>query len=202
MVEDIGDLYQLSREDISKLDGFAKKSATQLYNAIQQAKRPSLDRFLYALGIRHVGRRMARVLAKRYQSLDALQKATRTELKNIEEIGPVIAGSVVRFFAEETNKRVLKRLEREGIQAKEMYEKKGNLPLEGKAFVFTGKLENYTRNEAQRRVEMLGGRSTSRVSGQTDYLVAGKHPGSKLEEAKSQELRIIDEEKFVALAQE
>ena len=201
LVKDIADLYTLTVEDLLELDGFAQKSATQLYNAIQGAKRPRLDRFLYSLGIRHVGRRTARILGERFQNLEALKEATKNDLENTEEIGPEIARAVTRFFAEDINKQVLARLEKEGVQPNEMSGKQKTLPLQGKVFVFTGKLENYTRNEAQRRVEDLGGRATSSVSGETDYVVAGADPGSKLDDAKNQGVRIIDEEEFKKMIQ-
>jgi len=196
LVEDIADLYALSVDDLLKLDGFAQKSATQLHDAIQATRQPPLDRFLYALGFRHVGRRMAQVLATRYQRLEALRQATREDLEKTEEIGPEIAESVSQFFAEEINQRVLKRLEDAGVKPSKMSGKKRAAPLDGKTFVFTGKLENYTRDEAQRRVKDLGGRSISSVSSETDYVVAGEDPGSKLDRAKELGVRIIDEKEF------
>jgi len=202
LVHDIADLYKLSVDDLLKLEGFARKSANQLYQAIQATKNPRLDRFLYALGIRQVGRRMARVLAQRYGSLDALQGATVEELEKTEEIGPEIARSVTRFFEEDTNQQVLKRLERAGVKVKEMSKQKKALPLEGKTFVFTGKLEDYTRDEARRLVEELGGHPASSVSGETDYVVAGQDPGSKLEKAKRRKVLILNEKQFKELTQE
>ncbi|MCF8143619.1 MAG: NAD-dependent DNA ligase LigA [Deltaproteobacteria bacterium] len=201
LVNDVADLYTLSAKDLLKLDGFAQKSATQLHDAIQETKHLPLDRFLYALGIRHVGRRMARVLGERFQNLEALKEATKNDLENTEEIGPEIARAVTQFFAEDINKQVLARLEKEGVEPNEMSGKQKALPLQGKVFVFTGKLKNYTRNEAQRRVEDLGGRATSSVSGETDYVVAGADPGSKLDDAKNQGVRIIDEEDFKKMIQ-
>jgi len=199
LVKDIVDLYKLRVEDLLELEGFAQKSADQLQRAIQEAKKPRLDRFLYALGIRHVGRRIARVLANKYRSLDPLRKATLNELENTEEIGPEIARSVTQFFAEKTNRQILKDLEEEGMKIRAMPEKQRISAFKGKTFVFTGKLENYTREDAQRRVEDLGGRASSSVSGETDYVVAGKNPGSKLEDAQRHKIRILDEEKFKEL---
>ncbi|MGD2126892.1 MAG: NAD-dependent DNA ligase LigA [Desulfobacteraceae bacterium] len=199
LVENIGDLYTLSVEDLLKLEGFARKSATQLHEAIQGTKNPRLDRFVYALGIRHVGQRVARVLAQRYGSLDALQSPERDDLEKTREIGAEIARSVTQFFAEEENRHVLERLEKAGVKVEKMPAEKKALPLEGQTFVFTGKLEQYTRDEAQRRVEDLGGRATSSVSGETDYAVVGEDPGSKLEEAKKQKVQILDENEFEKL---
>jgi DNA ligase (NAD+) len=199
LVENIGDLYTLSVEDLLKLEGFARKSATQLHEAIQGTKNPRLDRFVYALGIRHVGQRVARVLAQRYGSLDALQSPERDDLEKTREIGAEITRSVTQFFAEEENRHVLERLEKAGVKVEKMPAEKKALPLEGQTFVFTGKLEQYTRDEAQRRVEDLGGRATSSVSGETDYAVVGEDPGSKLEEAKKQKVQILDENEFEKL---
>lgn len=199
LVKDIADLYKLSADDLLKLEGIAQKSAAQLHEAVQGAKNPRLDRFLYALGIRHVSQRAARVLAQRYRSLNALRKARRDELEKTEEIGPEISRSVTKFFEEEENRLVLERLEKAGIKVKEIPSEKKASPLEGKAFVFTGKLESRTRKEAQRLVEDLGGRTTSSVSGETDYVVQGGNPGSKLEEAKKHDVRILDENRFEKL---
>ena len=202
LVRDISDLYKLTAEDFLQLEGFAKKSANQLYDAIQQARRPRLDRFLYALGIRHVGQRVARIVAERFQSLEAMEKASKEDLEEIAEIGPEIAESVVDFFKQKKNRTVLKNLEKHGVKVQEIASGKKKAPLQGKTFVFTGKLENYTRNEAESRVEELGARATSSVSSQTDYVVAGEDPGSKLDEAKKENVAIIDEKEFRALVQE
>jgi DNA ligase (NAD+) len=196
LVKDIAHLYQLSVEDILTLDGFAQKSAKQLYDAIQGAKEPRLDRFLYALGIRHVGRHVARVLAQKYESLESLQKANRQDIEGTTEIGPEISQSVAQFFKQKENRSVLKRLSEAGVRVKDMPSGKKAMPLEGTTFVFTGKLEGYTRQEAQRRVENLGGRATSSVSGETDYLVAGEDPGSKYDDAQKLGVTILDEKEF------
>jgi DNA ligase (NAD+) len=199
LVKNISDLYRLSQEDLLQLDGFADKSASQLHDAIQKRKEPQLDRFLYALGIRHVGQRIARVLAQKYGSLENLRKAGSEDLNKTPEIGPEIARSVAHFFKQAENRRVLKRLADTGVRIREMPAGGKKKVLEGKTFVFTGKLENYTRKEAQRHVEALGGRATSSVSGETDYLVVGDAPGKKYEEAEQQGIEILDEQKFEKL---
>jgi len=198
-VSDIADLYKLSVDDILRLEGFAQKSATQLHDAIQATKETRLDRFLYALGIRHVGQHIAQVLARSFRSLDALKRATREEVQKIREVGPEIAASVEEFFAEEQNRKVLRRLLDAGMEIEQVAERKGKLPLEGKTFVFTGSLEKYTRSEAERMVESLGGRAASSVSSNTDFVVAGEGPGSKLEEAKEQGVKIMEEKDFEKL---
>jgi len=195
MVKTIADLYKLSMEDLMKLEGFAKKSATQLYDAIQATKKPRLDRFLYALGIRHVGEWVARVLARKYRSLNALRKANKNELEKTFEVGPEIAESVENFFKQKRNKDVLDQLAKGGVKVQVMPAPK-ELPLKGKMFVFTGSLKSYTRSEVKAKVESLGGQATSSVSGETDYVVAGENPGIKLDEAKKQKVKIIDEKEF------
>lgn len=199
LVSDIADLYRLSVDDILKLEGFAQKSATQLHDAIQATKKVRLDRFLYALGIRHVGEHMVQVLARNFRTLDAVKQANREQIQKIREVGPEIAASVEEFFAEEQNQKVLRRLVDAGMEIEPMPERQGKLPLEGKTFVFTGSLEKYTRSEAEQMVESLGGRAASSVSSSTDFVVAGEEPGSKFEEAKEQGVKIIKEKDFEKL---
>lgn len=196
MVEDVADLYRLRVEDLLELEGFAEKSAQKLYEAIQRAKRARFDRFLYALGIRHVGEHVARLLAARFKNIESLGRATREELEDIPGIGPEIAESVEQFFAQEENQRVLKKIIEVGVGIEEVQEEKGELPLKGMTFVFTGELENYTREEAKEIVERLGGKVTSSVSGSTDFVVVGKNPGSKLAEARRRGIKTIDEPTF------
>ena len=198
LVKNLADLYQLSENDLRQLEGFAQKSAAQLHEAIQQAKNPRLDRFLYALGIRHVGQHIARVLADRYRTLARLRQAELADLKETPEIGPEIADSVYNFFRQKENHEVLKRLADVGIEVEEMPPRE-KLPLADQTFVFTGKLDKYSRDEAQEQVEARGGRATSSVSGATDFLVVGTSPGNKLEEAKKEKVTILNEQKFLRL---
>ncbi|MGD2245265.1 MAG: NAD-dependent DNA ligase LigA [Candidatus Aminicenantes bacterium] len=196
MVKEISDLYHLSERDLKKLEGFADKSARNLHRAIQGAKSARLDKFLYALGIRHAGQHVALVLAKEFRSLKKLRDASRADLEKIREIGPEIAESVVQFFKQEKNDKALKNLFKAGVWVEEMPELKRDLPLKGKTFVFTGRLEGVTRNEAKDMVENLGARTASSVSRETDYLVVGENPGSKLDEAKEAKVRILEEKEF------
>lgn len=200
MVEEIANLYKLTDEQLETLEGFASKSAKKLHNAIHKNRNPRIDKFLYALGIRHVGEHVARILAKRFETIKALQNADLKELEEISEVGPEIAHSIVNFFEQKENRRALNNLFDAGLKVERMpSEKKGKLPLEGKTFVFTGELENYTRGEAKSKVEELGVRATSSVSNNTDYVVAGKEPGSKLDEARKHKIRIINESEFEEL---
>lgn len=196
MVSEIADLYRLSKEDIKGLEGFADKSAQNLTEAIQGAKKARLDRFLYALGIRHVGQHVARVLAQELRTLEDLRHIDRENLEKIREIGPEIARSIVYFFAQDDNIQSLERLLNAGIRVEKMPGSKKDNPLEGKTFVFTGKLTGFSRDEAKEYVEELGGRATSSVSRETDFVVTGENPGSKREEARKLGIKILGEEEF------
>lgn len=197
LVKDISDLYTLTKNDLLGLEGFADKSAGQLYDAIQESKSPKLDRFLYALGIRHVGERAARILAREYGSLENVRKADKEDLIKIPEIGPEIADSVTEFFSQDENIKVLEKFDKTGVKVQEMKKKQSRSgELKGKTLVFTGKLEDYSRQEAEDQVERKGGRATSSVSSETDYVVAGEDPGSKYDEAQKQNIKIIDEKEF------
>jgi DNA ligase (NAD+) len=199
LVKDIPDIYELSQQDLMTVNGFGLKSAQNLYDAIQSAKQAPLDRFLYALGIRHVGQHAARILASHFGLLKGLQNATLTDLEDIDEIGPEIAQSVRKFFEEKENRQVLKRLQNKGIEVKPLRQQKKGSSLRDKIFVFTGSLKNYTRREAQAQVEHRGGRAMSSVSDNTDYVVVGKNPGRKLEGAHQHNLKTLHESEFEAL---
>jgi DNA ligase (NAD+) len=195
-VRDLADIYRLAGADFESLDGFAERSAGQLFDAIQSAKRPRLDRFLYGLGIRHVGSRTAKLIAGELRALDAVAAAAARDIEVIPEIGEEIAASVVRFFHEPKNRAVLRHLHEAGVDVRPMPSGPKEQPLAGKVFVFTGRLEGYTRVQASRRIEAMGGRVTSSVSGETDYLVVGEDPGSKLDAAREQEVEVLDEAGF------
>ncbi len=199
LVKDLSNLYSLTKEQLLSLDGFAEKSAAQLFSAIQQSKTPSLERFLFGLGIHHVGHHVAQILASQFGSLDKLLTVTREELLEIRDVGPEIAQSVVSFFDEERNVAVLNAMKTLGVNVVSS-EKSGQAgPLEGKSFVFTGGLESVSRQEAAQRVAALGGRVTSAVSKHTAYVIVGKDPGSKLDEAKRLGIALLDETGFLDL---
>ncbi|NIQ82064.1 MAG: NAD-dependent DNA ligase LigA, partial [Anaerolineae bacterium] len=157
-----------------------------------------LPRFLYGLGIPLVGEHMVRVLAQEWKSLDELMEASQEELEAVEEIGPQVAHSIVAFFEEQENQWVIEEIREAGLTLTNPYAEEREQPLQGLTFVFTGELERWTRDEVKRYVERLGGRATSGVSGQTDYLVAGPGAGSKLDEAQEQDVEVLDEDEFVA----
>ena len=200
-VKDLSDLYRLTRDQLLSLEGFAEKSATQLLLTISQSKNPSLGQFLFGLGIRHVGHHVARILASQFGSLDAILNATRERLLEIHDIGPEIAQSVVRFFAEPRNVAVLESMKALGVevQAAPRETSEHAAPLRGKSFVFTGGLDRLSRHAAKQRVEELGGRVASSVSKKTNYVVVGKDPGSKLEDVRHLDVSILDESQFLAL---
>jgi DNA ligase (NAD+) len=194
LVRDVADLFELTAEDLQTLTGYAVGSATKLYESIQAAKRSRLNRYLYGLAIRHVGQRTARLLAQEFSTLAELRDADEDRIARVA--GPVVARSVRRFFDSPANIRVLKRLEKSGVTVQGMPVVKSRQGLNGKTFVFTGTLLHYTREEAKEAVESLGGHAASSVSRNTDYLVVGANPGSKLTDANESGIKIIDESAF------
>ncbi|WP_447980456.1 NAD-dependent DNA ligase LigA [Candidatus Nitrospira bockiana] len=203
LVKNLSDLFALTKEQVLSLDGFADRSATLFMEALHRSKRVPLERFLYGLGIRQVGEHIARVLARRFLTLEAIMKADRETFESVHEIGPEIASSLVSFFGEPHNRAVIERLLALGVAIlpPSGREERGGA-LAGKTFVFTGALERMTRSEAKHRVEQRGARVASSVSKQTDYVVVGTDPGSKAEDAKRLGVRILSEEEFLSLLEE
>ena len=204
LVKDLSDLYTLKKEQLLKLEGFAEKSAMQLIEALEKSKRATLPRFLFGLGIRHVGAHIAQVLARHVWSLDALMKSKQEELKAIHEIGPEIASSVESFFQEPRNLEVLKRMKDLGFRVgtvERVLDATGQ-PFAGKVFVLTGTLEGFSRQEAKQKIESLGGRVTSSVSKQTHYVLAGQEAGSKLDKAQELKIPVLDEKGFTSMLAE
>ncbi len=201
MVRDVGDLYYLQKEELARLPRMAEKSAANLVQAIEKSKENPLNRLLHGLGIRFVGERAAALLANSFSSLEKLASASMEELTAVDEIGPRIAEAVILFFKNEQTGIVLEKLKNAGLnfQALKTSEKGGGDRLSGKAFVFSGGLETYTRDEAAALVRAQGGRVSSAVSGKTDYLVAGSDPGSKLQKARDLGVEILDEAAFKQL---
>ncbi|WP_078060401.1 NAD-dependent DNA ligase LigA [Desulfotomaculum copahuensis] len=200
LVRDPADLYTLRHEDLAALERLGDKSAANLLQAIAKSKANPLHRLIFALGIRHVGERAARILAGHFGSLDRLTRATREELQAIPEIGPAIADSVVNFFAGEQNRRVLEKLAAAGVNMRQEAEAPaGGRPLAGKVFVLTGTLAGFTRQQAQELIEGLGGRVASSVSKKTSYVVAGEDPGGKYDRALALGVPVMREDQFTAL---
>lgn len=196
LIENVASLYKLKKEDLTSLERYADKSAENLLEEIEESKKTTLPRFIYALGIPLVGEHVARVLAANYDTLDDLKKTSKDDLQNIKEIGPEVAESVVTFFKQEENLKVIDEILDHGMKLKNQAAGKGGQPLEGLKFVFTGELEEWTRDEVKRMVEDLGARATSSVSSETDYVVTGPGAGSKLEQAKKKNIKILDEKEF------
>lgn len=204
MVTDPADLYELTAEDLSLLDRMAEKSARNLVDALTRTKTVSLDRFLTALGIRQVGTHVARVLARAYGSLEKIMKADRETLEEIHDIGPEVASQVTAFFSRTENRRLIERLLASGLSPQwppegEQAGVPAGIDLSGLVFVFTGELQELTRDEAKRLVESLGGRATSTVSGKTDYVVAGPGAGSKRTKAEELGVEILEEAAFLVM---
>lgn len=191
------DMFDLKEKELAFLERFAEKSAGNLVESIQDSKELSLSRFIYALGIRHVGEETALSLAEYFGSADKLRSAKKEELRNIPDVGEKVSESIFEWFQEKQNQELVDSLIKVGIKTikPEITGKK----LQGKTFVITGTLEAITRNEAHKRIRMTGGHPTDSVSKQTDYLVSGKNPGSKLEKAKTLGVKIIDEKTFLEL---
>jgi len=200
LLRDPADLYSLRYEDLVKMERMGAKSAQNILRSIEESKNRPLSRLIYALGIRHVGERASKILAERYRSLQALMEASEEEITQLPEIGPKIAASVVSFFANEKNRQVIAKLIASGVNTVTLNsEETGNKPLAGKTFVLTGTMKSFTRQEAGEIVEKLGGKVSSSVSRNTDYVVAGENPGSKYDKAISLGIQILDEEAFKAL---
>src|SRR6056297_218582 len=200
LIEDYADLYYLKKQDLINLERMAKKSSENVLKAIKASKERELNRLIYALGIRHVGSNSARILTNHYSSIEELKKASREELVEINEIGPVMAESIVNFFKSEHNLEVLEKLEEADVKMqKQKQEAKASQHLEGKSFVFTGALDSYTRKEASELVRKYGGDVKSSVSSKTSYLVVGDNPGSKYDQAQELNVDILEENDFESL---
>jgi DNA ligase (NAD+) len=198
-VKSFADLYDLGAEEVAELERFAEKSAENLVSAIQGSKTRGLARLLNALGIPMVGERVAQLLAARFGSLERLQRAGEAELAEIHGIGERIAASVTKFFADESNRDVLKRLGEAGVSLTEASFEEGPRPLDGKTFVLTGTLPTLTRDAATDLITRFGGRVSSSVSKKTDYVVAGEDAGKKEADARRLGVTVLDEAAFLAL---
>ncbi|MBM4313029.1 MAG: NAD-dependent DNA ligase LigA [Deltaproteobacteria bacterium] len=199
LIADPADLYYLTGEQLLGLERMADKSVANLLTAIDRSKTPSLDRLIYALGIRHVGEATAKRLASVYGTLAELAAATQEALEKIRDIGPEVAAGIAGFFREPTNLRVIEKLLRAGLVPREVVRPQA-APLAGKSFVFTGTLGRMSRGEAKALVESLGGQVTGTITKTTDYVVAGDAAGSKLGRARREGIPVLDEDAFYALA--
>ena len=197
LIENIADIYTLKFEDIASLKKNGKKFAENLVNSINRSKENDLYRLITALGIRHVGVKASKTLARKYKNMENLMSATSEELALIEDIGPVMAESIREFFIQEQTIDLIKRLKESGVNMESLESNENtDSRFEGKTFVLTGSLQNYTRNEAADIIEKLGGKTSGTVSKKTDFVLAGEEAGSKLTKAEKLGVKIITEEEF------
>jgi DNA ligase (NAD+) len=201
LVKDVADLYTLDRDSFMEFERMGDKLAENLLNAIDRSKERGLERFIFALGIRHVGEQTAKLLANAFGSIDNLRRATPEELMAIREIGPQVAQSILNFFHNPANIDVIERLLASGVKPSMGVKRVGGR-FTGKTFVFTGTLARMSREEAKQLVENEGGHATGSVSKKTDYVVAGGEAGSKLEKARTLGIKILSEDEFIRLLEE
>jgi DNA ligase (NAD+) len=210
MIRDEADLYGLRHEDLMKLDKIEKKSADNLIRAIENSKKTTLAKFLFALGIRHVGEHIARLLAGHFKTFDRIRNASREDLtyrkgkrgeddSGVKGIGEEIAGSIVSYFEDESNMQTIRRLLESGIQWEEVKLAPSQSSISGKTFVLTGSLNSMKRSQAEEQIIGQGGRISSSISGNTDYLVVGEAPGSKLKKAEDLGVSILNEDEFLSI---
>ena len=202
LIQSYADLFDLSVDVLKDLDRMGEKSAQNIVDAIEESKTISFARFLYGLGIRHVGEHIARLIAAAFDDISTIMAAKRSNFEAIEGVGPVVADSIADFFAQERNRDTVDRLFKTGvvIEKEKMPAGLKTHPFAGKTFVLTGKLDSMTRAAAKALIESLGGSVGSGITGRTDYLVAGEAPGSKLEKAKQANIQIIGESELKEMA--
>lgn len=198
LIDDVAGLYDLTVGQLAGLERMGEKSAQNLVEALEKSKHTTLDRFLYALGIREVGDATARILAAEFGSLDALQQATQEQLEAIHDIGPVVAQHIVQFFRQPHNQEVIARLLAAGIDWPPV-ERTAHQPLRGKTYVLTGSLSGMTRDEAKQKLQALGAKVSGSVSKKTTAVIAGEKAGSKLAKAETLGVPVLSEEELVEL---
>ena len=199
LVQDAADLFELTDGDLVPLERFADKSAANLVEAIQRSKRIPLARFIYALGIRHVGEEIAADLAEHWESLGKLQRASKEELEQVRDVGSVVAKSIGDWFAQKENREFIERLQKAGVVVEREKRKEKSEKLRAKTFVLTGTLDSMTRDEAKAKIRAFGGELSESVSQKTDYVVAGGNPGSKLTRARELGVQVLGEKEFLKL---
>ena len=193
------DFYTLDLDTLANLDRMAKKSAQNVLDALEKSKTTSLARFIYSLGIRHVGESTAKSLAKHFGSLDALLASDENHILSVNDIGPVVAQSILSFFADPLNRQLVDQLRASGIHWEEGEPEQSSDLLAGKTFVLTGTLPTLSRDDARAMIEAAGGKVAGSVSKKTSYVVAGEEAGSKLTRAEELGVAILDEEQFLKL---
>ena len=196
LIKTIADIYYLKKEDIKSLKKDGEKFAQNLIDAIEKSKQNSIDKLICALGIRHIGTKSAKTLAKKYKSIENLENASYEDLAETEDVGEITANCVKEFFEQDQTIDLLEKLKIAGVNMQDEEVELIDERFYGKTFVLTGTLEKYTREEAGRIIESHGGKTSSSVSKKTDYVLAGEEAGSKLTKAQSLGVTIITEEEF------
>ena len=196
LIHNIADIYELTFEEISTLKKNGKKFAQNLIDAIEKSKKNDLSKLITALGIRHVGVKAAKTLSRKYKEMDNLMKADYEELSQINDIGPIVANSIATFFSESQTIDLIEKLKNAGVNMKSLEEESEDKRFEGKTFVLTGSLQEFTRGEASTIIERFGGKTSGTVSKKTDYVLAGEEAGSKLTKAQNLGIQIITETEF------
>jgi DNA ligase (NAD+) len=201
LIKDAGDLYSLKekREQLLKMEKLADKSVTNILNSIERSKDRPLPRVIFALGIPNIGDQTAELLADHFTSLAELALASREKLQEIPSIGPKIADSILAFFRQKQNQRIIDKLRKAGVKLEEKKVKAKDLPLAGLEFVITGTLKSWARLEAEAKIKALGGRAGSDVTRKTNYLVVGADPGSKLARAQALGTKTLTEAELLEL---
>jgi DNA ligase (NAD+) len=200
LIHDPADIFYLTADGLMGLERMAEKSVANLTAAIERSKNPALEKLIFALGIRHVGERMARILAREFKTLDKLAETSQDDLLKVRDIGPEVAASIMRFFHEPANQNVIRKLQLARVKPLEVEgAPRTETAISGKTFVFTGTLLQMTRNQAREQVESLGGVWSESVTKKTDYVIAGEAAGSKLQKARGAGIAILDEEGFLQL---
>jgi len=197
LIRNVAEIFQLKEGDLKPLARFAEKSVANLIEAINKSKQIALDRFIYSLGIRHVGDQTAVDLAKHFRSLDEFIRAKKEEIGGVYGIGDGVAQSLISYLADEANINLINNLQKHGVKVSDFYSAVKKNLLGGKSFVVTGTLESLTRNDAHKKIIQFGGKIHSSVTPKTDYLVVGEEPGSKLKKAKKYRTKIISEKEFL-----
>jgi len=198
LIKDITDIYRLKNHEteLKKVEGFGEKSIDNILKSIEESKQRPFDKVLFAIGIRHVGDRTARVLARHFKNIDNLMQSSQDDIEKINEIGPRIAKSVYSFFSSKQNRKLIDKLRDAGLQFETQQEEGASNKFEGLTFVLTGTLTKYTREEASDIIEKLGGKTSSAVSKKTSYVLAGAEAGSKLKKAETLGVKILSEDEF------
>jgi DNA ligase (NAD+) len=200
LIKDYADLYSLTLQEMLTLERMGPKLAGNILTAIRNSQKTTLDRLIYALGILHVGEHIAKLLAREFSTLEELSEASREKLTAVKGIGDEIASSIVKFFQQAGNKKVIQKLRDLGVEyPRRNRPQPKDRKWEGRIFVFTGALKAMSRQEAGSKVEGLGGRVSSSVSKKTDFVVAGEDPGSKYERARELRVKILSEEEFLEM---